>query len=224
MNLTKRLNAVVSLVSSNTVADIGCDHGKVSIKLIQDGICEFVIASDVNKGPVEACKKNIVKYGLSEKIDVRLGNGISHLKSGETECIIIAGMGGELISKIIDESIDVAKAAKEIIIQPMTSEEYVRKYFSENGFNITDEVLAKEGDKIYVIMRIVKGKNINNYYFPELLKENDLELINCYYNKVTKRLKDKIKGAEISNNIIDCKKYKEILKEVNTIYESISNS
>ena len=148
MKLTNRLNAVVSLVSQRKVADIGCDHGKTAIKLILDKISDSVIASDVNMGPAEACSKNVAKYGLTEQIEVRCGNGISVLKPEEADCIIIAGMGGELISKIIDDNIEVAKLAKEIIMQPMTSEESLREYLTENGFCITDEVLAKEGEKI----------------------------------------------------------------------------
>ena len=224
MKLTNRLNAVVSLVSQRKVADIGCDHGKTAIKLILDKISDFVIASDVNKGPAEACRKNVAKYGLTEQIEVRCGNGISVLKPEEADCIIIAGMGGELISKIIDDNIEVAKLAKEIIMQPMTSEESLREYLTENGFCITDEVLAKEGEKIYVIIKAVTGKGTDKYYFPELLGRNDRELINAYYNKVTKRINDKIKGAEIGNNTEESTRYKEILNEVNKIYESISNN
>ena len=126
--------------------------------------------------------------------------------------------------KIIDDNIKVAKSAKEIIMQPMTSEESLREYLSENGFCITDEVLAKEGEKIYVIIKAVTGKGTDKYYFPELLGRNDRELINAYYNKVTKRINDKIKGTEIGNNTEESTRYKEILNEVNKIYESISNN
>ena len=224
MKLTNRLNAVVSLVSQRKVADIGCDHGKTAIKLILDKISDSVIASDVNMGPAEACSKNVAKYGLTEQIEVRCGNGISVLKPEEADCIIIAGMGGELISKIIDDNIEVAKSAKEIIMQPMTSEESLREYLTENGFCITDEVLAKEGEKIYVIIKAVTGKGTDKYYFPELLGKNDRELIDAYYNKVTKRINDKIKGAEIGNNTEESARYKEILNEVYKIYESISNN
>ena len=161
---------------------------------------------------------------MTDKIEVRCGNGISVLKPEEAECIIIAGMGGELISRIIDDNIEVAKSAKEIIMQPMTSEENLREYLAENGFCITDEVLAKEGEKIYVIIKAVTGNVINNYYFPELLGKNNKELIKAYYNKVIKRINDKIKGAEISNNTDECNRYREILNEVNRVYEGISNS
>ncbi len=224
MKLTERLSAVVSLVSGRKVADIGCDHGKVPIKLILNNIADFVIASDVNAGPADACRKNVAKFGLSDRIEVRCGNGISVLAEREVESIIIAGMGGELISTILTDNIKIAKSAREIIMQPMTSEESLREVLIVNGFSITDEILAKEGEKIYVIIKAVAGDGKCNYYFPELLKNNDKELIDCYYNKIAKRLKDKIMGAEISNNDLNSTKYKEILNEVNSIYESISDS
>lgn len=224
MKLTSRLNAVVNLVSYKSAADIGCDHGKVPIKLISDNICDFVIASDVNKGPVDACRRNVTKYGLNEKIDVRCGNGISVLYPEEVETLIIAGMGGELISKILDENLSIANSVKEIIMQPMTSEEHLREYLFNNGFSVINEVLAREGEKIYVIMKAVKGNRIDNLYFPKVLAGNNKELITMYYYKVSKRLKDKIKGSIISCNIAENDKYNKILKEVNEIYESISNS
>ena len=224
MKLTNRLNAVVNLVSQRKVADIGCDHGKVPINLILNNRCDYVIASDVNAGPADACRRNVAKYGLSDKIEVRCGNGISVLDKGECDTIIIAGMGGELISKIIADNIDVAKSAKEIIMQPMTSEETLREYLFLNGFIITDEILAKEDEKIYIIIRATCGNSQKQlFYFPPLLKNNDSELISLYYNKVSKRICDKIKGAEISKNEEIQSKYKKILDEVNEIYESISD-
>lgn len=224
MKLTNRLNAVVNLVSCRFVADIGCDHGKVPINLILNRRCDYVIASDVNKGPADACRRNVTKYGLCDKIEVRCGNGISVLKKGECDCIIIAGMGGELISSIISDNIDIAKSSKEIIMQPMTSEETLREFLCLNGFVITNEVLAKEDEKIYVIIKAEKGvSEMPSVYFPKLLGNNDRELIRLYYNKVCKRICDKIKGAEISKNNEMLSKYQKILDEVNGIYESISD-
>lgn len=224
MKLTNRLNAVVDLVSHRKVADIGCDHGKVSINLILNNSCDYVIASDVNKGPADACKKNVAKYGLGDKIEVRCGNGISVLEEGECDSIIIAGMGGELISRIIRDNINVAKSAKEIIMQPMTSEENLRDFLYFNGFVVTNEVLAKEDDKIYVIIKAQSGvPKKHSIYFPPLLKWNNNELIECYFKKVCKRVNDKIKGAKISGEQENLIKYQKILDEVNEIYESISD-
>ena len=224
MKLTSRLNAVVGLVTGKSVADIGCDHGKVPIKLILDGVCDKVIAADVNKGPVEACIKNVRANGLTDVIDVRCGDGIKVLETGEVETIIIAGMGGELISTILSEKEDVAKSAKELILQPMTSEEYLREFLQNSGYCIENEILAKEGNKIYVIIRAVKGVSDEYIYFPEKLKVNEKSLIDAYYEKVSKRLKDKIKGSVLDSKPEEEKEYNVILSKVREIYENITNS
>lgn len=224
MKLTERLNAITKLVTGKTVADIGCDHGKVPIKLVLDGVCDKVIAADVNKGPVEACIKNVKAYGFDDIIDVRCGDGIKVLEPNEVETIIIAGMGGELISTILSEKENVAKSAKELILQPMTSEESLREYLQNNGFAIENEVLAKEGSKIYVIIRAVKGVSDEYIYFPEKLKDNEKHLIDAYYEKVTKRLNDKIKGSVLDSKPEYEKELNLILNKVREIYENITNS
>lgn len=223
MKLTNRLNTVFGLVTGKSVADIGCDHGKVSIKLIVDGICDKVIAADVNKGPVEACIKNVKAYGLTDSIDVRCGDGIKVLAPGEVDTIIIAGMGGELISTILSQKEDVAKSVKEIILQPMTSEEHLRNYLQSNGYSIENEVLAKEGNKIYVIIRAVTGSSTDNVYFPEKLGMNEKSLIDAYYEKVSKRLNDKIKGFVLDNKLDEERVYSTILNKVREIYENITD-
>ncbi len=224
MKLTNRLNTVVDLITGKTVADIGCDHGKVPIKLILDGKCEKVIASDVNKGPAEACRKNVGKFGLSDRIEVRCGSGISVLEKGEVDSVVIAGMGGELIANIIDSESEIANSVNEFILQPMTSEEALRDYLQNNGFSINNESLALEGNKIYVIIRACKGNDTDNIYFPTKLKYNDTHLIDAYFSKVAKRLNDKINGFRLDNKKSEEEKYTKILNEVRGIYENIKNS
>lgn len=224
MKLTNRLNAVVGLITGKTVADVGCDHGKVPIKLILDNKCIKVIASDVNKGPVDACRKNVAKFGLSDKIDVRCGSGISVLATGEVDTVVIAGMGGELIADIIDSEKEIADSVNEFILQPMTSEEELRNYLQNNGYSIYNETLAAEGEKIYVIMRVSKGNDNDNIYFPSKLKHNDIELVDSYFAKVSKRLTQKINGCHLDNKCDEEEQYTKILNEVREIYEDIRNN
>ena len=224
MKLTNRLNTVVCLVTGKTVADVGCDHGKVPIKLILDGKCDNVIASDVNKGPADACRKNVAKFGLSDKIDIRCGSGISVLKPYEVETVVVAGMGGELIADIIDSQKEIADSVKEFVLQPMTSEEVLRDFLQKNGYSINCEKLAQEGNKIYVIMRVCKGNDADNIYFPSKLKHNDIELVDSYFAKVSKRLTQKINGCHLDNKCDEEEQYTKILNEVRDIYESIRNN
>ena len=104
MELSKRLQAVADLVSDGrTVADVGTDHGYIPIYLIQSGKCARAIAMDVNKGPLQRAKDHIEEQGLSCQIATRLSDGVQHLEAGEVECIVIAGMGGALTIRILEQ-------------------------------------------------------------------------------------------------------------------------
>ena len=134
----------------NKIADIGCDHAYVSIHLARMG--KTMLASDIAEGPLLKAKKNIEAFGLEDKITLRLFGGLSGLEKGEAEEIIIAGMGGNIISEIIKADIDIAKSSKVLFLQPMTAPEILRKFLYENGFCIKNEHLVKEDMRIYTII------------------------------------------------------------------------
>ena len=95
-----RLQAVADLVrKGKCIADIGCDHGFVSIALIQSGAAEFVIACDVKEGPLKAAKEHVAAAGLKDRIDCRLADGLAGLKENEADGIIIAGTAHSLRRK-----------------------------------------------------------------------------------------------------------------------------
>ena len=138
-------------------ADIGCDHGYLSIYLIEKGICDFVYASDINEKPVSIARKNVAARDtrgmhLGEKIDIRLGDGLSGLEDVCINHIIICGMGGEVISGILDRAKDFWKSSVRFILQPMSSEYELRVWLCENGFEISDETLVRDSGRIYTVM------------------------------------------------------------------------
>lgn len=200
--LTPRLLNIVAHVKGNTVADIGTDHAYVPIKLIEDGICEKAIASDVRTGPVEIARANIEKYGFCDKIDVRMGSGLSVLSPAETDDIIIAGMGGELIVEIIKANEDVARASR-LILQPMNSQYELRHYLSENGFEIETEDISVEGFKVYNLIVAKSGigtkfeKDIH-YHLPPYLKGN--KNYSALYEKKKREFTKVIEGLENSKD------------------------
>lgn len=206
--LTPRLNLIKNQVKGSSVADIGTDHGFVPIELIKSGICDKAIASDINKGPASIAKANIEKEKLS--IDVRVGGGLSILQKGEVQEIIIAGMGGKLISDIIGDHMDIAGSAR-LILQPMNSQYELRKFLTENGFFVEHEDLALEGFKVYNV--IVCGKNVNNrvtynseldFHVPGILKSH------IYFNhlkeKKIREFSKIINGYKLSKNPVDPEK------------------
>lgn len=155
MQLSKRLQAVADLVTpGNKVADVGCDHAYTAIYLIKNQLSPYVIAMDVNQGPLNKAKENIIRYGIAEsEIDIRKSNGLERLKKGEADTILIAGMGGALINQILLNNREVAYTAKELVLQPQSEISLVRSLLQESGFLITKENMIKEDDKYYVMMR-----------------------------------------------------------------------
>ena len=180
MKLTDRLLKIASLVDEGKkIADIGTDHGYIPVYLLKNKKIDFAILADVNKGPLENARKEVKRNKLDEKVDLRLGSGIEVLKDNEVDEIIIAGMGGILISELLEAKKSVAQSAKKLILQPMQAQAELRKYLFNNGFEIIDEVLVKEDFRIY-------------------------EIIVAKYSGVKTQVKDEI-YYEVSNNIIENK-------------------
>ena len=140
MQLSERLNTILSLVSqSKCVADVGCDHGFVSIELINRKIAENVIAMDIRQGPLMRAQEHIMQTHLSDKIQTRLSDGVAALKPGEADSLIIAGMGGNLVIHILENGKETVKDMKQCILQPQSEIQKVRKYLRENDFKIIEE-------------------------------------------------------------------------------------
>lgn len=151
--LTPRLECIVSHVKAETAADIGTDHAYVPIELIRSGRAKKVIAADVRKGPLEIAAANIEKYGMSDKIETRLGSGISVLDNDEADTVIIAGMGGELICEILGNNIDKTRFPL-FILQPMNSQYELRRWLFENGFEILGEDIECESHRVYNLLEV----------------------------------------------------------------------
>lgn len=175
MIISNRLRFISNLIDKvDSIIDVGTDHGYVPIDLLKKGTVKKVIASDINKGPVERARENILLSGLSDRADCRLGGGFKTIRPGEVEAGIIAGMGGNLIRDIIEEDMEVFKSLKYVIAQPVQNPEVLRKYVLEKGFNLEDEWIIFDEGKYYEIMKISynsKSNIINPVYydFSEIL-------------------------------------------------------
>ncbi len=227
MKLTPRLEAVANLVSDNTkIADIGTDHGYIPVYLMKKNKIKCAIAADVNKGPLNNAKKEINSNNLENKIELRLGSGLSVLKIGEVDEVVIAGMGGVLISELIESELEIAKKLDKMILQPMQASSELRKYLYKNGFIIEEEILVKEDFRIYEIMVV---KYIGGEIFQEdeiyyeignvLLKNKDcliLEFIDKKireYSKIIKKIEGK-EGGKIESKIYECRSKIQRLEEL----------
>ena len=154
MELSIRLKTVAQAVTAgNRVADVGTDHGYVPIYLVKNNLSPGGIALDVNKGPLEKAKEHIRAEKLGSKIATRLGNGLVPIEPDETDTVIIAGMGGDLICRILKAKPEFLTAGKEFILQPQSEWFKVRRILKEYQYHIEKEWFLKEDGKYYVIIK-----------------------------------------------------------------------
>ena len=148
--LDHRLNTAVAFVRQDAVvADVGTDHAYLPVYLTGVGRARYAVASDINVGPIERAAQHVAEYGLTDKVKTVRADGLDGLAEYRPTDIIIFGMGGELIARILSDAPWVKDPAVRLILQPMTHAECVRRYLAEEGFHIVDEVLSKESGKIY---------------------------------------------------------------------------
>ena len=169
MELSKRLQAVASLVTAGyTLADIGTDHAYIPIYLVEQGKNASALAMDVNEGPLLKAKENIHSHGLSDLIETRLSNGFSALNCGEAESAVIAGMGGGLVIRILQEGQQVVASLRECILQPQSEMDKVRAFLLKEGFFFIEEDMVEEDGKYYPMMKVIPGKSKSTETWDEV--------------------------------------------------------
>ena len=169
MKLSKRLQTIADFVKKGAVvADIGTDHAHIPIYLIKNNIISRAYACDINTGPLEKAEENINYYGV-KNIELRLSNGLEKLKTDEADTVIIAGMGGELITDILERGRRFFDTERKFILSPHTKTDEVRKYLLSNGFEITKEDMCIDEGKFYTVMEAKYTENKEMYSEAELL-------------------------------------------------------
>lgn len=149
----KRLLLCAELVTGNYICDIGTDHGYLPAYLVITGRCRRAVAADINEMPLEAAKSVFARENISDKADFFLSDGLKNVPLEGVTDIVIAGMGGELISHILSADKRVKSFGGAFILQPMTRAADLRKYLAENGFETDTEKGVREGRFIYSVIR-----------------------------------------------------------------------
>lgn len=139
--------------------DVGSDHAYLPIELVEKGHIEAAIAGEVVEGPYQSAVKNVESHGLTEKIQVRLANGLAAFEeSDQVSVITIAGMGGHLIATILEEGLDKLATVERLILQPNNREDELRNWLQEHGFQIMAESILEEAGKFYEIIVAEAGE------------------------------------------------------------------
>ena len=210
--MNARLNAIINFVrQGNRVADIGTDHAYLPIQLVRSGKSFFVVATDKNSGPIQAAKKNISAAGLEKNIEVRQGDGLKILKSGEVETICISGMGGTLIAEILSASPEIFQSASQLILQPMNAVDELKKFLRKNNWFIIDEDLAEDGGIIYEI--ICAEKNFSEIRKPT--KKESSALLKKYYAQKAEKIQRVLDEMKKSPAAVQTEKFAQLQAEMN---------
>lgn len=215
MNIGARLEAVVKLVPQDCVlADIGTDHAYLPVWLLQKGHIKAAVAADIAAGPCKAAQTNIGMYGLKNKIEVRMGSGLTVLKPGEADGAVIAGMGGSTIIEILEESPEVASKLKFLIVQPMAGAAGLRKWACANGWRIADEELAEEPQHLYEIILLEHGSEpvhseLEYEIGPRLLEKRP-PLLKKQFEKLANTYKRMFVSMQNSKQAQQSAKYKKL--------------
>lgn len=191
--LSSRLQVCAGFVCpGDRVADIGCDHGYLSIYLLQKGIARSVIAADINEGPLQSAVRNAEKFGVRENISFYLSDGARNIPR-DFDTLICAGMGGDTMVHILTCAPWLRNGKYRLILQCQSKTPVLRRYLSENGWRITEESVLRDGKFLYTVMEVCFEPDyprltVGEWYFPPALLENPSEAVPDYYRWVRKGL------------------------------------
>ena len=156
--ISDRLLACAGFVDRGSrVADIGCDHGYLSIHLLTSGIAKSCIASDVKEGPLQSAQRNARKFGVANKIEFFLSDGVEILPR-DFDCMVCAGMGADTMIHILESAPWLQHEQYRLILQCQSKRPELRRYLSDHGFRICRETLARDGKFIYPVMEVAYGE------------------------------------------------------------------
>ncbi|WP_404403923.1 tRNA (adenine(22)-N(1))-methyltransferase [Jeotgalibacillus malaysiensis] len=212
--LSQRLKTVADFVGEGeTVADIGSDHAYLPCYLVKTNKISNAIAGEVVEGPYQSALKQVKEDELTEHVEVRKGNGLTVLSPGEVTTVTIAGMGGPLISEILENGKNRLEGVQKLILQPNISAISIRQWLLDNGWEIKDEKILEEDRKIYEV--ILAGRSSERQTLsqqelllgPVLLKEKSAVFIDKWTNELIqlKKIQNQMERAEASPSLSEKK-------------------
>lgn len=192
--ISSRLLACAGFIApGERVADIGCDHGYLSIYLLREHIASACIASDVNEGPLEAARRNARKYGVADKMSFFLTDGVRDLPR-DFDTLVCAGMGADTMIHILAEAPWLRDGRYRLVLQCQSKTQELRRYLSEQGWQITEESVLQDGRFLYSIMDVSYRPDsphlsCGEWYFPPAMLENPSKETVSYYHRMVNNLR-----------------------------------
>ena len=198
ISLSPRLQACCDLVRiGDRVADVGCDHGYLSIYLLQNNIASRVIASDINQGPLASAIANGTKYDVTDRISFHLSAGVTDIPQ-DFDTMVCAGMGADTIISILDDAPWLNSGQYRLILQCQSKSALLRQHLWNNGWDIRRETAIKDGRFIYTVMEVCRGdfipENAGQFYFSPALATNTTSEAKAYLKQAIRRLEHSVSG------------------------------
>lgn len=197
--ISKRLLCCASMVQPGSrVADIGTDHGYLGIYLLQSSAARHVIACDLRKDPLENARRNAKLFGVDGEMKLRLSDGLEKILPDEVDTVVMAGMGGDLIQKILSQCPWRKREGLQFILQPQSAGNVLRRWLCEDGFEIRREEPVQDGHFLYTVMELRQGEPSpltpgTEYASPALLK-GESPLVGMYLARVETALQETVRG------------------------------
>ena len=218
--LSNRLLACCGFVKpGDRVADVGCDHGYLSIHLLQSGVARSAIASDVAEGPLQSAMRNAMKYGVKNKITFHLSDGVQSIPR-DFDCLVCAGMGADTMMSILEAAPWLKDSKYRLILQCQSKRPELRRYLYANGYAIRRETLAQDGKFIYPVMEVVyaPGETLTDaqYHITPALLASGSPLLPAFLDRVIGGLEKSVAGLA-RNGGVEYEKYSKILEELKAL-------
>lgn len=215
--LSQRLAVCCTLVKQgDIVADIGCDHGYLGIHLLHEGIAQAVIATDLNRKPLEAARRNALKFGTLDRMRFYISDGVRSIPRDFT-VLVCAGMGADTMISILENGSWLRCDRYRLILQCQSRTPFLRQYLSENGWQIRDEIPVRDGKFIYTVMEVIYAPGSpltpGQCYLPPALQNHPGALLDGYRERILFGLKSAVLGKGEQADPLQKSAYEELCKE-----------
>ncbi|MCF6137948.1 tRNA (adenine(22)-N(1))-methyltransferase [Pseudalkalibacillus berkeleyi] len=226
--LSERLKKVTTYIPiESVIADIGSDHAYLPCYAVQNGLIKSAIAGEVNQGPFDSALSQVKALRLENQIEVRLGDGLEVVSPNEVNVVVIAGMGGQLISNILNRGKARLEEVHRLILQPNMGAKFIREWLEANGWALITESILEEDEKIYEILVAERTETTNplsdaeRLLGPFLMREKNETFIKKWEREQMnwKRIVNQLEQANPSEEIIDRKR--DVLKKIQIVSEAL---
>lgn len=220
IRVPERLKAIADEISPGaSVADIGLDHALLSLYLVDSGRCPRIIGVENQSGPYQKALEAIRQADRADHIELRFGSGLAPLSAGEVDEVVIAGMGGETMTAILDEEPLKASSFQRYVFQPMSRLECLREFLASRGWHLTGERAVYDQERFYIIVTAAPGGQpyrLNRLELdigPIILRGVDADS-RAYMRFMLRKFRTRLSGLQISRQRSSKDRISDILLEI----------